>query len=96
MAIAMFFFRTGVAFRVVEHPAFLQMFACICPAVIMPSRHLVAGRRLDAAYLSELRNVIEKLEAVPYVALVFNGWSNPRRESLINFIVVAPEIRPLL
>lgn len=96
MAIAMFFFRTGVAFRIVEHPAFRQMFVCICPAIIMPNRHLVAGKLLDAAYLAEFKCVVEMLKDQPYVALVSDGWSSPRRESLINFIVVAPGVRPLL
>ncbi|KAG2762970.1 hypothetical protein Pcac1_g25264 [Phytophthora cactorum] len=38
MAITMFFYTTGVAFRAVELPGFRQMFACICPIVILPNR----------------------------------------------------------
>ncbi|KAF4138260.1 hypothetical protein GN958_ATG12550 [Phytophthora infestans] len=96
MAIARFFFKTLVAFRVVEHEAFREMFACISPMLILTNRNQLAGELLDATYEAERAEVIETLKKRRYVSLVSDGWSNPRRESLKNFIVTAPGIRPLL
>ncbi|KAF4145900.1 hypothetical protein GN958_ATG04905 [Phytophthora infestans] len=64
--------------------------------LILPNRNQLAGELLDATYEAERAEVIETLKKRRYVSLVSDGWSNPRRESLKNFIVTAPGIRPLL
>ncbi|OWY96186.1 hypothetical protein PHMEG_00033612, partial [Phytophthora megakarya] len=87
MAVAMFVFRTGVAFRIVEHPAFHEMFACVCPSMIFPDRHQLGDGLLTAAYKAEWNSVIAKIKEQNYVALVSDGWSNPRREKMIGEVI---------
>ncbi|EGZ09858.1 hypothetical protein PHYSODRAFT_407546, partial [Phytophthora sojae] len=81
---------------VAELLGFRQMFACICLSVCAPTRKDLSEWLLDRAFDEERKHVIAALKDIPLVALVSDGWSNLRRESLINFIIVAPGIRPLL
>ncbi|OWY93289.1 hypothetical protein PHMEG_00037370 [Phytophthora megakarya] len=43
-----------------------------------------------------MQTSIETLKQQGNVALVSDGWSNPRREQVINFVLTSPEMDPIL
>ncbi|RLN91918.1 hypothetical protein BBJ28_00012361 [Nothophytophthora sp. Chile5] len=92
----MFFFTSGLAFNLIDRTSARELFTRYCPTIAMPNRHQLAGPLLDSAYAAERDAVTHHLKNQRHVALMSDGWSNPRRESLINFIVTAPKMRPLL
>ncbi|RLN32112.1 hypothetical protein BBJ28_00018863 [Nothophytophthora sp. Chile5] len=92
----MFFFTSGLAFHLIDRPSTRELFTRYCSTLAMPNRHQLAGPLLDSAYAAERGAVTRHLKNQRHVALVSDDWSNPRRESLINFIVTAPKMRFLL
>lgn len=89
LVVATAFYATGMAFRLVEYPFFRAMFD-----YQLPSRDHLAGHLLDKVYTRERAAVIDQLKAVKHVAIVTDGWSNPRNQSIINYMISSPEIQP--
>ncbi|POM79823.1 Hypothetical protein PHPALM_2419 [Phytophthora palmivora] len=56
---------------------------------------LVASTHLDDSYETEKEKIVSLLKKHPYVSLTSDGWSNPRREKIVNFVLVAPNMPPI-
>ncbi|KAK1931174.1 hypothetical protein P3T76_013363 [Phytophthora citrophthora] len=94
-AIASPFYSTGLAFRVIENPAMRYILTRYRSRMPLPTRQELATVLLDKAYTTEWENVNLVLEGQPFVAVVCDGWSVPNNESIVDFIVVSPFIRPI-
>ncbi|OWY99299.1 hypothetical protein PHMEG_00029717 [Phytophthora megakarya] len=66
-----------------------------CPGMSLPTRQELATTLLDRVYADELANVMEVLKEPQHVAIVCDGWSDPNSESVVNFMVTSPFIRPI-
>lgn len=91
LAIARAFYACGISFRAAQSPEFKGMFE----HDDIPSPYQIGGPLLDKIYRMEHEEVVAYLRTQEYVTIVTDGWSNPRNESIINFVVVNPNIRPL-
>ncbi|KAF1330148.1 hypothetical protein FI667_g5274, partial [Globisporangium splendens] len=90
LRVATGFYATGIPFRCVEDPNFRTMFD-----FDLPSRHQLAARLLDSIYGREKAHVIEALTGATHLSIVTDRWSNINNESIINFVVTKPHIRPV-
>ncbi|KAK1931934.1 hypothetical protein P3T76_012434 [Phytophthora citrophthora] len=62
----------------------------------LPTRQDFATTLLDSVYAAEVLSVTEELKEHQPVAIVCDGWSDPNSESVINFMVTSPFIRPIV
>ncbi|KAK1936997.1 hypothetical protein P3T76_009775 [Phytophthora citrophthora] len=65
------------------------------PGMTLPTRQDLATTLLDSVYATEVLSVTEVLKEHQHVAIVCDGWSDPNSESVINFMVTSPFIRPI-
>ena len=91
--LAKFFYSTGIPFTAIENPYWLDFIKAVQPAYISPNRHNLANNLLDAEYQVERQDLDTILEEASNIALASDGWSNVRRESVLNFILCLP--RPI-
>lgn len=92
MAITRAIIATGMTFRVVEDPHFRVIFD---EEDELPSRFQVAGGLLDVVYKSEHDSVLRVLASTKSLCIVTDGWSIRKNESIINYILVSPFIKPI-
>ena len=86
--LARFFYSTGIPFTVVENPYWLEFIKTIQPAYISPNRRNLANNLLDAEYQVEQQDLNTTLANI---TLASDGWSNIRRESVLNFVLCLPK-----
>lgn len=92
LAIAKAIIANGLSFRIVEDKFFMAMFD---DEEDIPSRFQVAGALVEKIYKTERAKVVKTLASVKFVCVVTDGWSSRRNESVINFVLVNPFIKPL-
>lgn len=81
---------TASPLNLVENQYWSDFFKFLRPAYKLPSRHEVSNTYLDREYAKVSTNVSERIAAANTVALICDGWSNVRNESIINFIATTP------
>jgi len=89
IALAELFYMAGLAFNLVEHPAFRRFLQLLRPAYKPPSRWQLANSLLNEVY-NRLKRSIDKLlkQRSGQITLVTDGWTNPRGEAIINYLAV--------
>lgn len=77
-ALANFFFRSGIAFRIADSPAWKSLINLLNPnyAQVMPSSKILSRRLLDKQYEESSRKVTEILEGTEGLILASDGWTN--------------------
>lgn len=94
---AKIFYKTGIPFRVADSSSFIEYQKQLRPAYKPPTARMISGSLLNEAYLNMVNNIFSKLENCnKKFSIVSDGWSNIRNESLINFVLVSPQIPPIL
>lgn len=88
-------YAMGSSFRSVGHPANTWFFAKHKPGYRLPNRHQVSGPLLDKAYDEQQVEVYEGIRRHPYVSIVMDGYTDTNSEHIINYMIVAPDLRPL-
>jgi hypothetical protein len=89
--LARFFYSTGIPFTVVESPYWLEFIKTIQPAYISPNRRNLANNLLNAEYQVEQQDLNTMLKQASNITLASDGWSNIRRESVLNFVLCLPK-----
>src|SRR5437764_3809870 len=89
--LARFFYSTGIPFTVVKNPYWLEFIKTIQPAYISPNRRNLANNLLDAEYQVEQQDLNTMLKQASNITLASDGWSNIRRESVLNFVLCLPK-----
>ncbi|KAG5674167.1 hypothetical protein PVAND_004150 [Polypedilum vanderplanki] len=96
-AFSHFFFRTGISFRVADSDAFRKLIKELNPLYheVLPNSSKLCTQMLQNEH-SKLRDVLDKLlENASELTLTSDGWSNIRGEHLVNFIIQAPNHKPI-
>ncbi|POM79598.1 Hypothetical protein PHPALM_2686 [Phytophthora palmivora] len=88
-------YATGIPFRVVQDSAVKHFFAQACPGFRLPSRQRIAGQLLDTVYKKRKAAFIAKLKGQTHLALSSDGWSNTNNQSIINFMLASPDMKPV-
>lgn len=92
-AVANFFYRTGIAFKVADSGAFKSMLQTLNPdySKEAPSAKVLGGRLLEGQYQSSKIKLKNLLDSAERLTLTSDGWTNIRGDHLVNFIVRAPD-----
>lgn len=91
-AIANFFIRSGIAFRIADSMAWRKMISLLNPnyAITMPTSRTISGQLLDKQYEESSNKVNKILAETEGLILTSDGWTNIRNEHEVNFVVKAP------
>ena len=84
------FFLTAIPFHI-AHCSSLRHLAR--PAYKAPSRKLLATRLLDSAFEKQKTIIGEYIAESNAVALISDGWTNIRKEQLVNFAASIPNLK---
>lgn len=87
---AMAIFVTGVPLGLFEHRLWIEFFHKLRPSFKVPNRKLVSTTLLEKEFGAMETEITKQLTDVPNLYLQFDGWSNIRNESIINFIISQP------
>jgi hypothetical protein len=94
--VANYIYNSGASFRTVERSSSAKLTLHGRPGLTMPSRPVVSGRLLDEAVDDEQRRLIDTLRDLPYVAVTADGCKSVSHQMNINFVLVAPNMKPKL
>lgn len=86
-------YTSGVPFRFVENPHFLDWVSEMNPAFKVPTRREIAGKLLTDEDASTTAFVRHRIESAPVrsLTLVTDGWTNVTGESIVNYVVCDPK-----
>eukprot|EP00755_Sulcionema_specki_P038946 Sspe_Gene.23986::Locus_9405_Transcript_4_5_Confidence_0.737_Length_897::g.23986::m.23986 len=80
MAWARYIFAAGVPFNHVAHPCFLEAINVTRPGIdaqaVMPSRHSLGTKYLDAVYEEVAAPMLADLDKAKYMTLQADGWKS--------------------
>lgn len=95
--LAVFFYRTGISFRLADSSSFKAFISIINPsyAESMPSSKMLSGSLLDKSYTNEAAKLHNLLEHSTNLTLISDGWTNVNGEHIVNYSVKAPGNKPL-
>jgi hypothetical protein len=92
----MMFYMANWSFNSVELPTTRKVLKRMFPEIPLPNRHHLADMLLVRAYKRILKAVVRRVSGKRYVAVAMDGWSNSRRQSLINVIMLYPEMSAIV
>lgn len=92
---AMAFYAVGISFHVLEDPQMKLFFKHLRPDFKLPTRYKMAGPLLDKCYTREKKKVINAIKNEPYMTIVTDGWANPNKQSIVNFVLTSPRMSPV-
>lgn len=93
-AIGNFFFRTGIAFRLADSEAFINMIKQLNPTYAkgsMVNSKKISGPLLDAQYDNIKHKLFNMMKDQTNLILISDGWTNVRCEHIVNFCIKAPD-----
>ncbi|XP_047984670.1 uncharacterized protein LOC125239056 [Leguminivora glycinivorella] len=90
-AVARAMYVTGTPFSQFEHPLWKEAFHMMNPLYGMPSRKRLATSLLDEEYSDVQSEIVSKINQASIIHLAIDGWSNLRKESILNVILYAPK-----
>jgi hypothetical protein len=95
-AIANFIIRCGLAFSIVDSPAFKAMLFALNPifAANSPTAKVLSGRLLQEQYDKSQKKINEILSDATELTLTSDGWTNVRGDHIVNFVIKAPNQPP--
>ena len=96
-SLCLMIFSSGLPFNIVENEDFCKWIKLLRPAYRLPNRYEVANRYLQLVYKEMRDEMIQALQALASqsirVTLTTNGWTNVNGESIMNFMLNAPDGR---
>lgn len=84
-------YASGAPLSMTENVYWQAAMKKIRPAYSLPSRYKLSNTLLSAEYDRVRLAVDEELAAAPSLALMCDGWTNIRNESIINFVITTPK-----
>ncbi|CAG8813584.1 27945_t:CDS:2 [Gigaspora margarita] len=85
------FYSAGISFNILENDDIKAFFSRALPYFKLPTRYSLSNSLLTKEY-SDLNTVINYLlNETQFLCLVTDGWSNIRKDSIINFMITTPK-----
>ena len=83
-------YGTGQSFNVVTNDLWKKFFKRLRPKFVMPTRKALANELLDSIHdkVSKMTNAF--MDKSDYISLVVDGWTNVRKDAIINIIAMTP------
>ncbi|GET55701.1 ribonuclease H-like domain-containing protein [Rhizophagus irregularis DAOM 181602=DAOM 197198] len=95
-ALVKFFIACGIAFRVVEHPFFINFIKELNAGYNTPTREVLVNQLLERELAQVNFKVNSELEKETNLTLAFDGWTSGTHRSIWNFIVMTPSRKEYL
>ncbi|GBC39627.2 ribonuclease H-like domain-containing protein [Rhizophagus irregularis DAOM 181602=DAOM 197198] len=95
-ALVKFFIACGIAFRVVEHPFFINFIKELNAGYNTPTREVLVNQLLERELAQVNFKVNSELEKETNLTLAFDGWTSGTHHSIWNFIVMTPSHKEYL
>ncbi|CAB4375946.1 unnamed protein product [Rhizophagus irregularis] len=95
-ALVKFFIACGIAFRVVEHPFFINFIKELNAGYNTPIREVLVNQLLERELAQVNFKVNFELEKETNLTLAFDGWTSGTYRSIWNFIVMTPSRKEYL
>jgi len=89
-------YSTGVPFIFADHPKVVAFLQKLKPSWKPPSAKVIAGSLLTKQSTALKTAINTFVTDSKYVSLVSDGWSNIRREHMVNYVLVTPDHKPVL
>ncbi|CAG8847026.1 41218_t:CDS:1, partial [Gigaspora margarita] len=84
-------YSSGISFNITENCDIKAFFAKACPFFKLPTRQSLSNIHLFKEY-NDMNIVIgQLLNEIQYFCLITDGWSNIRRDSIINYMIATPK-----
>ena len=96
LELARVFHLCALSFIVVESPVFQRFFHRLAPHFMLPSRKKLGGSLLDKLAIECETMVVKRVRRQGVVSVVTDAWSNVKKASIMNYMVVAPGMPSLL
>ncbi|EXX50865.1 hypothetical protein RirG_266810 [Rhizophagus irregularis DAOM 197198w] len=87
-ALVKFFIACGIAFRIVEHPFFINFIKELNAGYNTPTREVLVNQLLERELAQVNFKVNSELEKEMNLMLAFDGWMSGTHRSIWNFIVM--------
>ena len=89
--IASFFFKNSLAFNIIKDPYLMKFCHTLRPSFVLPSLYQLKTTYLDREYEDKQKSMDEAIEEAIGVTIVIDGWSNVRRDDIVNIILCTPK-----
>lgn len=84
-------FSSNIALSTIpENKHWITFLKRMRPYFQVPSRKLLAGPLLEAEYEDVKKTCVQKIEGSKFLSLQVDGWSNIRKEAIMNFLICSP------
>ncbi|XP_047989603.1 zinc finger BED domain-containing protein 4-like [Leguminivora glycinivorella] len=90
-ALARAVYVTGQPLSIFEHPLWKQALQLLKPDFNPPSRKMLSTVLLEEEYEDVKQKVTEKIKDANVLHLAADGWTNVRKDSIINIIIYTPK-----
>ncbi|XP_072161387.1 uncharacterized protein [Bemisia tabaci] len=84
-------YASGTPLSLFENPAWDEFFARLRPSFNVPSKYDLSGSLLDDVYNDLKVKMKKKVEDSETLGISIDGWTNVRRESIMNCMLYTPE-----
>jgi hypothetical protein len=90
-ALARAVYVTGQPLSIFEHPLWKQALQLLRPNFNPPSRKMLSTVLLEEEYEDVKQKVTEKIEDANVLHIAADGWTNIRKDSILNIIIYTPK-----
>lgn len=90
-SLAKFFFKNALAFNIIKDPHFIEFCKTLRPSYVVPTVHQLKNPLLDQEYEDVTKARDEAIKEANGVTIVIDGWSNIRKDDIINIILCTPK-----
>lgn len=95
IAVAKFFYRTGIPFNAADCQEWKNMFQLARPAYKPPGSKKLRTTLLSRVYTDMNESIRQIIADSTNISIISDGWSNIRNEHLVNYILIIPNQKPL-
>ncbi|GBB97200.1 hypothetical protein RclHR1_02940002 [Rhizophagus clarus] len=81
---------TGIPFRVISNPFFVNALKILNPSYNVPSREVLSGQLLDNQIAKVNDKVNKIIEFATDITIGLDGWTTPDGSSIWNFVLLTP------
>lgn len=81
----------ALSFHAMTGPKWTYFFSKIRPGFKLPTRDQVANELLDKSFERVTKLAEEHIDKCDYISLVIDGWTNVRKDAIINIVAMTPK-----
>ncbi len=86
--VAEFFYTNSIAFNIAKSQSYNKLFSKLRPSYTPPSIHQLLNGLLKKKFRYDKDEILKLLDQGMYLALVTDGFSNIRRDHVVNYVLV--------